>query len=254
MEAFSAWLSTTSLAPVAGILFVTVGGALLLGWLVRHKVPRAPQEGDTLLTSSVLGLLALLLSFTFALATDRYETRRILVQTEANAIGTMYLRSQLLEEPHRAELSRILIAYTDNRIALAKAKPNENADLLATNDRLLRDFWTAAAATFPSIRDLDFSSTFYDSVNQMIDLDATRKSARMARVPPLVFILLFIYVAASAAMLGFFAVGRRGFAQSALFLFLLVLVLLVVVDIDQPSLGGIRESQAPMERLRATLP
>ncbi len=253
LTAFSDWLSSTSLALVGGVLLLVFGSALLAGWLIGRKLPHLEDENEPLLTSAVLGLLALLLSFTYALAVDRYEARRLLVQQEANAISTMYLRAQLLDEPHRSRLSRILIDYADNRIALGQAKLGETDALLRKNDRLMRDFWSASAAAFPSIKGLDFSSTFYDSVNLLIDLDATRKSARMARVPPVIFAMLFFYIAVVSTLLGMFAT-KRGLAEACVFLALLVSFLLVIIDIDQPTQGGIRESQAPMERMRADLP
>ena len=74
------------------------------------------QEGY--LVGSMLGILALLMAFSFSMALDRYEERRHLVIQEANAIGTAYLRAQLLDEPYRTRLSRLLVDYTDNRIAL----------------------------------------------------------------------------------------------------------------------------------------
>ena len=251
---FGEWLSSTSVFLLAAILILTFGAALYLGWLLRKKMRREAQETDPLLTSTVLGLLALLLGFTYSLAVDRYETRRLLVQQEANAIGTMYLRAQLLEEPHRSEISRILIEYTDNRIVLAQIDRRDGRELLAKNDRLLEEFWNASAAAFPSLRDLDFSSTFYDSVNVLIELDSTRKSARLARVPSAIFLLLYIYITVAAGQLGYFVANRRGLVQSCLFLALLVTFLLAIIDIDRPTQGVIRESQAPMERLRATLP
>ncbi len=214
MNAFSDWLSSTPVLFIAAILLAAFAAALSAGWFFGAKLRREHKESDPLLTSAVLGLLALLLGFTYSLAVDRYEARRLLVQDEANAISTMYLRAQLLEEPHRTQISRILIDYADNRIAPAKAQPGEAQGLLERNDGLLRDFWTASAAAFPSIKELDFSSTFYDSVNLLIDLDASRKSARLARVPPVIFILLFAYIAVVAALLGFFrfdkTLARRG--------------------------------------------
>ena len=251
--AFSDWLRSTSLLLIAGILLVAFGAALHGGWLIGTKMRREHKESDSLLVSAVLGLLALLLGFTYSLAVDRYEARRLLVQEEANAIGTMYLRAQLLDEPHRSEISGILIHYADNRIALAQVRRGEGADLLARNDSLMREFWSASAAAYPSIRDYDFSSTFYDSVNLLIDLDATRKSARLVQVPPVIFLALFAYIGVAAALLGFFAKSRRDLIQSWLFLALLVSFLLVILDIDQPTIGGIRETQAPMERMRAGL-
>jgi hypothetical protein len=254
LTAFSEWLSSASLPLIGAILLLSFGAALFIGWRLGQKTRREKEENDPLLTSAVLGLLALLLSFTYSLAVDRYEARRLLVQREANAIGTTYLRAQLLDEPHRSAISRILIDYTDNRIALARAKTGESRDLLARNDRLLQDFWSASAAAYPSLRNLEFAGVFYESANELIDLDSTRKSARLARVPPVIFILLFAYITVASALLGYFALSRRSLIQSCLFLGLLISFLLVIVDIDQPTMGGIRESQAPMERLRATLP
>src|SRR5687768_15219741 len=63
------------------------------------------QEGY--IVSGVLGLLALMLGFTLAMAVDRFDTRRLLVLQEANAVGTTYLRAQLLDEPHRARISKL---------------------------------------------------------------------------------------------------------------------------------------------------
>jgi hypothetical protein len=251
---FEAWLSSATSAAIAGTLFGLVLATFVAGRFARGAFKRTTsKEGDTFLISSVLGLLALMLSFTFALAADRFEARRLLVQEEANAIGTMYLRAQLLQAPHRARISDILLRYTDNRIALATAPREAIPPLLETNDRLLGEFWRASAAAWPSIQGLDFSSTFYDSVNRVIDLDASRKSARMARVPAEVFALLFLYVAASAAALGFTATNLRSIGFTGLFLALLLLFLLVIIDIDRPAGGGIRESQGPMERLRVSL-
>jgi hypothetical protein len=250
---FDSWISTSSLFGVTIVLFGMAALAFLAGYVLRKRAEREPRDTDTLLTSSVLALLALLLSFTFSLASDRFDARRILVVQEANAIGTLFLRTQLLEEPHRSRISRTIIAYTDNRIALAQAGPGANRDMLRENDRLLGQLWDESAAAFTTIRDLDFSSIFYESVNAVIEYDALRKAARLARVPSAIFIVLFLYVAAAAAMLGFFTQGKSGLVQAGLFLCLLMLFLIIVVDIDQPTTGGIRESQGPVERMRATL-
>lgn len=250
---FDAWIATSPLLVIAATLMALAAAAFLIGYVMRQRATYEPVESDALLTSSVLGLLALLLSFTFSLASDRYDARRLLVVEEANAIGTLFLRTQLLEEPYRTRLGGTIIAYTDNRIDLARAGAAGNAEMLAENDRLLGQLWDDAAAAYPAIRHFDFSSIFYESVNDVIDFDARRKAARLARVPSAIFIVLFLYVAAGAAMLGFFTQSKRGLVQSGFFLCLLMIFLIVIVDIDQPATGGVRESQAPMERMRATL-
>jgi hypothetical protein len=252
-SSFEAWLSAVPPWAVGAVLFAAALLALALGRVISARLAPVQGETDAFLLSSVLGLLALLLGFSFALAIDRYETRRVLVQQEANAINTAYTRAQLLEEPHRTRVRGLLFEYTENRIALASARPGRNRELLARNDRLLGDFWSASAAAFPSIRQLDFSSTFIESVNDVINMDATRKSARIARLPTEVFVLLMIYVVASAGVLGMVGRGKHVLGLSALFLALLTLSLMLILDIDRPTTGGVREAQGPMERLFATM-
>ncbi|HEX3407118.1 MAG TPA: hypothetical protein VHS81_07760, partial [Caulobacteraceae bacterium] len=192
MDTFQDWLSRVSLFAIAPILFVSMIGAAAIGTFVhgrRHPNATAEDPGqEGYMVTAVLGLLALLLAFTFSLAVGRYEERRHLVLDEANAIGTTYLRTQLLPEPHRARLSGLLVRYTDNRIRLAQATHGQSAPLLATNDALLTDIWAATAGAFDSIKALPFANSYLDTVNHLIDLDAARKDVRGARIPPEVFL------------------------------------------------------------------
>ncbi|MBV1691476.1 hypothetical protein KRR38_28280 [Novosphingobium sp. G106] len=245
------------------LLFMLVVAATWGGMRFRRYIDDASpavkqDDADDAVKSTilpaVLGLLSLLLGFTFSLAVDRYETRRGSVLEEANAIGTAYLQSQLLGEPHRGRLSEIFVRYTDNRIALTSpAKAEEHARQLALNDQLLTDLWAASAAGFDSIQHLDFSSTFVSSINSVIDLDTSRKTARMARVPNEVFAALIIYVLIAAAFIGYGTLTRTGFYMACVMHILVVLSLLLILDIDRPNLGGIREPQLPMIMLSQAL-
>jgi len=237
--------------PVVGlVLLVATGGAAALGmWMKHRRSDRRPDGEDTqegYVVSSVFGLMALLLGFTFSLAVDRYDLRRDRVLESANAIETTFLRSQLLEEPHRARMSGLLIAYAQNVVALGQAHPDEQGiALLAKDDRLLTDLWSASAAAFDSIRGIDFSSAFLDSVNQLIDADAARREARQAHVPNPVFVVLIFYLVVSAGVLGY-VLSARGRYSAGFLLALMTLSLLLILDIDRPTLGTIRESQTPI--------
>src|SRR5262245_8635230 len=108
-QIFEDWLSRSPLVLVAALLFGAMCAAAAIGLLFRRSHRETGVGGsdggdDGYVVSAVLGLLALLLGFTFSLAADRFDTRRILVLEEANAIGTTYLRAQLLTEPHRARM------------------------------------------------------------------------------------------------------------------------------------------------------
>jgi hypothetical protein len=262
IDSFLAWLNDASLLTLGTLLLVCMMAAGLAGYASRRYNDRSDPASDTekrfdggesYIVSAVLGLLALLLGFTFSLATERFEARRLLVMEETNAIGTAYLRAQLLDEPHRARLSQLLIVYTENKIALAKAKPRTGWALLAVDDRLLTDIWAATAAAFDSIKHLDFSSAFVGSINRMIDLDATRRAARQTQVPTVVFAVLLIYMVVTAGVLGYVLSASRGRYAAGLLLLLLTMSLMLIIDIDRPTTGGINESQRPMEQLLKSL-
>jgi hypothetical protein len=252
------WLNTAPLLWIGGLLLAFMSVASIAGYALRKRRERSgiPQESESqqgYVVSAVLGLLALLMGFTFSLAIDRFDTRRVLVLQDANAIGTAYLRAQLLPEPHRSRLTGLLLEFTETKIALAKAQPRDAGELLARDDRLLTDIWAADAAAFDAIKNLDFSSTFINSMNAMIDLDASRRSARRAHVPTLVFAVLLIYLIVTAGVLGYVLAGRGGRQIGAVLLGLLTLSLMLILDIDRPTIGGIREDQGPMERLLVSL-
>lgn len=247
------------------LAILVFGGMALAAWAgyaIRKRTerlasPEDEEEGskEGLVVSSVMGLLALLIGFTFSLAIDRFDTRRERVLMEANAIGTTYLRAQLLEEPHRTRISGLLVRYTDLSLALSQARqgtPAQNA-LLQKNDAVVTELWSATVAAFPSIRSYDFSSSFLESMNELIDLNAARQQARKARVPTEIFVILYFYQVIAAGVIGYVLIGRGGRRTGILLLFLFGLSLVLVIDVDYPSGGGISVSQAPMVRLKETL-
>ena len=261
-SSFANWLALAPLWLISLFIFGGMFAAALIGRAFRLRRARGPARGESAagdedqgepgtIVSSVMGLLALLIAFTFAMAIDRFDTRRANALDEANAIGTTYLRAQLLEEPHRTRMSRLLFSYTETRLALATTPPGpEQSRLLAVNDRLIVALWSATVSAFPGMRPYPVSQSFLESMNALIDMDATRKAGRQARVPAAVFLVLFLYQFVAAGVFGYLLVGRLG-QRSAGILFLLVGTMMVlIVDIDRPTSGGITESQEPVRQLR----
>lgn len=255
------WLIPAPLGLLAVGVLVLMTLAVGTGMALRRVSDRrdaareAPAaEGlEGVIVSAVLGLLALLIAFTFSMVLSRFEIRRDLVLQEANAIGTVYLRAQLLEEPHRARVSRLLVAYTDNRIALAEAAPGGAPARLAQNDRLITDLWAATAAAMITIKDPGVSNAFLVAMNSLIDLDTARKVSRAVHLPAEVFAVLLGFLIVASGMLGYLSAGRRGKVTLSLLIVLLALTLLLILDVDRPTSGGIQEDQTAMELLRASL-
>lgn len=256
------WLEAASLLAIGTVLFVFMAIAAAAAYFVRARIEFGEASADAVkpntdydgyIVSAVLGLLALLLGFTFSLAISRFEERRELVVAELNAIGTAYLRAQLLGEPHRTRLSQLLVEYTDVKIKLATTNYSEVGPLLAKDDELLTSIWAATAAAFDSVKTTAFANALIESMNAMIDLDASRRAARRTHVPTEVFMVLLIYLIGAAAVLGYVLAGGRGFIAACFLLLLFSMSLLLVLDIDRPESGGIREGQGPMEQLRESL-
>jgi hypothetical protein len=131
--------------------------------------------------AAVLTLLGLLSGFTFAMAVSRHDTRRELVVQEANSISTTALRARLLPEPQAANAGRLLREYVALRIEAHRetqfsqrfvALRKSSADL---NEGLWNEA-VAAAAKQPT----PITASFIASLNETIDLEATRIAARRA--------------------------------------------------------------------------
>lgn len=242
--------------PLLGVgVFVLLGLGVLLGragclWLRRRRGV-AEDDGQNHLLSAVMGLLALLLGFTFSLALSRYEDRRALVVQEANAIGTTWLRVQLLEEPNRAAMSQLMRAYLDARIAWSEA----DNGALAPSEALQARLWTAMGQAVRTDPSAQLSRATMDAMNQSFDLAGERAAEREAHVPGRVLGTLMLYAALSMVMLGYTlaAAGGRHWIATGLVLVLLTLALVLILDLDRPRSGGVQVSQQPLIALRASL-
>jgi hypothetical protein len=261
LSAFAAWLDDTPVLLIGLAVLATLALAGLCGAFVRWRQRTGARESrkddeaamEGYVVSAALALLGLLLGFTFAVSVERYETRRGLVLQEANAIGTAYLRSQALSEPHRSRISKVLSDYAGNRIALATAARPDQPRLLAINDQLLVDLWSAALAANDTIKTSPFTVAFLAPINEVIDLDVARKAARRVRVPSEVFLVLWIYLVVTAGILGYVRARTRGRWMAGVLSVLVTMAFMLILDIDRPRDGGITEGQGPMLQLRDTL-
>lgn len=229
-----------------------IGGRELRSWLARNPhLRRGSGNGyQGYIMFSVLGLLVILLGFSFLLSISRYEERRELVISHANAIETAYLRAQLLDAPHRERLGHLLTIYNDNLIELASARPAQVPMLLGNDSVILTQIWAATAAATDAVRSVPLSLALTESVNRLTDLDASRRALPMIGIPTAVFVVLFIYHVGAAGLLGY--VLPEGTAQFAggFLLALMSLALVLIIDINQPASGSIRTDSFPSLQVR----
>ena len=164
---------------LAVVLVAVVGGFTAVGILVGRYVGTRPDAGVEpvgVVQGTLLGLVGLLLAFGLTMAVGRYEARRALVVQEANAIGTTYLRAQLLPEPARTTSLDLLRPYADLAIDFADQVPfTDHFDADAAEfDGLQRQLWAAAGDAVQADPTGTGPRTYVETLNEMIDSHSSR--------------------------------------------------------------------------------
>lgn len=206
---------------------------------------------------AILGLLALLLGFTFAMSMSRYDKRKQMVLEEANAIGTTYLRTQLLPQPPRQEISNLLRQYVDVRLEFYAAGVDEEKlhQAMAGAQKLHKQIWSYTPALGEKDPRAVTTGLFLLSLNEMIDLHAKRLTAMENHVPESALILLYLLSAIAVMIVGYASgvAGLRNWFVTMMLPFLIAVVINVIVDIERPRRGLIKVGQDRLIELRQTL-
>jgi hypothetical protein len=235
-------------------LYLALEGGYRLGRWRHATITDEKVQPVGAMVASILGLVALVLGFTFALAGSRFDARRMAVLEEANAIGTTNLRARLLPEPQRSEVARLLREYVAVRIEGAQEGKTEAA--IARSEVLHELLWQQATSAAEKDTGSIMTGVFIQSLNDTIDLHAKRVLVGLrSRIPLVLWVGLF-----GLSMLGMAAVGyqaalsdtRRSPAMLSLVLAFSV-VLLLIADLDRGQEGLLRISQQSMLDLQKSL-
>ena len=204
---------------------------------------------------SMLGLLALLLAFTFSLALQRYEDRSQAIVAEANAIGTAYLRAQLLPKDMRLTVKATLAKYLDIRVQEGQTELVEKAQrsqLLAESDKLAGQLWQQAQQASELASGHVITALYIASLNELIDASGIREAALERHVPEIVLFLLFATCFMTMATLGYASGlgGDRVSLPGIVLVLLIAFVVYLIIDLDRPRRGAIQVSQESLIKLQ----
>lgn len=247
---------------IAAVLFVSMAVAIELGYRIGSRkkglVNDAAREHINAIQGSILGILALLLGFTFSLALQRFDSRSEGVVDEANAIGTAYLRVQLLPTALRKDIQLRLLDYVDLRAqegGMTLASPVERATLLAKTTSLQTALWTDARRGIEHDPNIYAPALFVESVNQLIDSFGKRTAALDRHVPEVVLLLLYATFLMAGGIVGFSSgiAGHRPSLVSYMMVALIVVLVFIILDLDRPRRGLIQVSQASMVALQTAI-
>lgn len=215
--------------------------ALFAGYAAGKKLTAPYNEGlFQLIPTSLLGLLALLLGFTFSMAVNRFDNRKTAVLQEANAIGTAWLRAGLLQRDDDIKHARrVLRSYLENRIQFPTWV--EAADVVTRfnerNFELQNELWHIVEEARRTDRS-PLTASFATSLNEVFDRGSDRWFHRGDHVPTITYIVISLIASASLFSLGLLYGHRRLHRRAPIALALLLsLVLILVNDLDRPSRG-----------------
>jgi hypothetical protein len=250
----------------AVLIAIFLLGAMVLGAEFGYRLGRRGRQPRNELTrtqvvsiqGTTMGLLALLLGFTFAMALSRFEYRKQLVVQESNAIGTAALRSQFLPAAREDEANTLLCRYVAIRLesVLGTCQGSLDRERLDIEDRQIQlQLWriaNEAAEADPRSVPLGL---FTHAVNEVIDVKMTRDIAVANHVPESVLLFLLAFAVLAAVVLGYGngLAGARLRSLTAAYCVIVVLVIVLIIDLDHPQQGLARTSQQSMLQLQEML-
>lgn len=240
------WFTITIFAIAIG-LFVGVLAMLELGrWLgLRHRRKEPDAVGVTgAIDAAVFALLGLLIAFTFSGGLSRFDTRRDLIVQETNAIGTAYLRLDLLPAEAQPPLRDAFRRYLDERIATYRKLPDVRASRIAAlhaND-IQREIWSGSVAACKAADSPSTTMLLVPALNAMFDIATTRAMATELHPPATIYVMLGVVVLISALLAGYGTSSgktRRWFHVIG-FAAIVAVTIYVILDVEYPRLGLIR--------------
>ena len=248
------WPTRVIVLTVFTLMFIsTIAGYLFASKHEELESDRAHNITNSF-KASILGLVALLLGFTYSMTYSRFSERQRIVLDEANSIGTCYLRAGLLEAASRSSIREVLRRYTDIRIEYFEVA--QDPESLKNNakalDKELSNLWSLVEESARLQPDLTRNSLIVPSANEVIDLSSTREWAVRNKTPSVVIVLLSICMIVSATISGqsFGAVGRFPFMIWVVQTILVAMVLFVILDFDRSRLGFIQVDHTAFMELK----
>jgi hypothetical protein len=248
---------------VAALIFLILIGASEIGYLLARR-RRAGRKNETAadmhehlneIQTAIFAVLGLLLAFTFAMAVSRYDARKQALVDETNAIGTAYLRIQLLPPGQQAAAAAVFRTYVDARLSSARPYWYQDVKLKNETSKLQQVLWTQGTDAANQDPHAVTTGLYLQSLNDMFDAQDARDAARLNELPTSAIYLLLAISILSVGTLGYRAGlgGRRSLVGAVLLALVITLIIGIIIELDQPYQGFITISQQSLIELRQSM-
>jgi len=232
-------MNTSEIVVIVVVLFVGMLAFLEIGLRLGKRADGAGKAFSPL-SGAVFALMGLLLAFTFSGAATRFEAKRHLIVEETNAIGTAYLRIDLLPVARQEQMRNSFRQYLDARLAFYRKfsyREGAKAEMERT-EALQRDIWAQAILGCKEVGVNPTNTLVLSSLNAMIDIAATREAALQMHPPRAVLALLGVLPLICSLLAGYDAAGKgRSLVHMLGFALILTIAIYIVLDFEYPRAG-----------------
>jgi hypothetical protein len=242
---------------VFAVAFVALWLVSVAGSWLRRRNPSAGDERNEhlgVILAATLTLLALIISFSFSMATNRYDQRKNFEGAEANAIGTEILRADLLPPADATNVRKLLRKYLDQRLLFyLNEDDNQRMRIDERTSELQGDLWAAVrgpAAAQPT----PVAALTLAGMNDVINSQGYTQAAFWNRIPMAVWYFMVVIALSCNLLFGYRSRNGDSAGKLALVLPLLIsFAFLLIADIDAPRHGLIRVSPENLASLAKSL-
>ncbi len=248
------FLKIPALVFLASVLLLWIA-AVIGAKLHSGRRVLKPEEHDDfgIVLGATLTLLALIIGFTFSMAINRYDQRKNLEEEEANAIGTEFVRTDLLPAGNAAKVRSLLRDYLDQRIRFYQTRDAANLQQIdASTGRLQNELWSSVqvpASTQPS----PVIALAVSGMNDVLNSQGYTQASWWNRIPPEAWVLMRLIAICANVLLGY-RLHRSQRLRSLLVLPVIISISFgLIADIDSPRWGLIRVNAQNMVSLSHSL-
>jgi hypothetical protein len=212
----------------------------LVGSLRKRVIPLSDEERDdfSVILGATLTLLGLLIGFSFSMAVSRYDQRKNYEEAEANAIGTEYVRADLLPAADGTKVRELLKRYLDLRVLFYTTRsPEKLAKINADTAQLQNQLWSAVRSS--AAQPTPVVALVLSGMNDVLNSQGYTQAAWWNRIPVAAWVLMAAIAIGANVLIGY---GSRWTDWRLLLVvpFAVSLSFFLISDIDSPRGGAIR--------------
>lgn len=242
---------------VFAISLVLQWGSARIGTMLarrRGDMGSDAREDFGVIQAATLTLLALIIGFSFSMATSRYDLRKSYEENEANAIGTEYVRADLLPPAQAAAVRALLARYTDVRIHYYQTRDAQQLQQINTATAQLQNgLWSAVRASAAQ-QPTPVMALAVSGMNDVLNTQGYTQAEWWNRLPLAAWVLMLLMAVCANMLVGYGMRTNNGKKLLVVLPLVVSIAFMLIADIDSPRGGVIRVKPQNLMAFAQSLP